>query len=144
MWKKGHRSHKPVDLTEKEIDRLRQFKARVPNATENDWVFPAPRHPGQPMTQQTALRCGVKKAAKMLGLHLTWPELRHWAGTMLHYEGVDLKTIQARLGHAGARTTANWYTRFSGKAGREAAQAASKPVNARDSSPAFSPETVGA
>jgi integrase len=93
-----------VDLTEKEIKRLGQFKARVPNATENDWVFPDPKHPGRPMTEQNALRRGLKKAAKKLGLHLTWHELRHWAGTMLHYEGVDLKTIQFRLGHADART----------------------------------------
>jgi integrase len=90
---KGHRSDRPVDLTEKEIERLRKFKARVPNATENDWVFPDPKHPGRPMTEQNALRRGLKKAAKKLGLHLTWHELRHWAGTMLHYEGVDLKTL---------------------------------------------------
>jgi len=80
-----------VDLTEKEIKRLGQFKARVPNATENDWVFPDPKHPGRPMTEQNALRRGLKKAAKKLGLHLTWHELRHWAGTMLHCEGVILK-----------------------------------------------------
>ena len=140
---KGHRSDKPVDLSEKEIERLRQFKARVPNATENDWVFPDPQHPGRPMTEQNALRRGLKKAAKKLGLHLTWHELRHWAGTMLHYEGVDLKTIQSRLGHADARATANWYIDFSRKAGQEAAQVASKLLDGWDNLPAASPGIVG-
>jgi len=140
---KGHRSDKRVDLTEKEIDRLNQFKARVPQATEKDLVFPHPEHADRPMTEQNALRHGLKKAAKKLGLHLTWHELRHWAGTMLHYEGVDLKTIQSRLGHADMKTTANWYVHFSQKAGREAAQVASKQLNGWGSVPAVSPGIVG-
>ncbi len=140
---KGHRSDRPVDLTEKEIDLLKQLKARFPNASENDWVFPDPKHPGRPMTEQNTLRCGLQKAAKKLGLHLTWHGLRHWTGTMLFYEHVDLKTIQSRLGHADTRTTANWYVHFNGKAGREAAQVASNLVDGWDSVPAVSPEIVG-
>ena len=140
---KGHRSDRPVDLTEKEIDRLRQFKARVPNASENDWVFPDPKHPGRPMTEQNALRFGLQKAAKKLGVHLTWHGLRHWTGTMLFYERVDLKTIRSRLGHADVRTTANWYVHFNGKAGLEAAQVASNLVDGWDSVPAVSPGIVG-
>jgi hypothetical protein len=62
---------------------------------------------------------------------------------MLHYEGVDLKTIQSRLGHADARTTANWYIHFSDKAARGAAQVASKLVDGWDSNPAVSPGIVG-
>ena len=132
-----------VEVAEEAIDRLRQFKARVPNVTEDDWAFPDPQHPGRPMTEQNALRRGLKKAAKKLGLHLTWHELRHWAGTMLHYENVDLKTIQSRLGHADSRTTANWYIHFSRKAGQEAAQVASKLLDGWDSLPAVSPGIVG-
>ena len=49
---------------------------------------------------------------------------------MLYYEGVDLKTIRSRLGHADVSTTANWYIHFSRKAGQEAAQVASKLVTA--------------
>ena len=132
-----------MDLSEKEIERLRQFKARVPNATANDWVFPDPQHPGRPMTEQNALRRGLKKEAKKLGLHLMRHELRYWAGTRLHYEGVDLKTIQSRLGHADARTTANWYIHFSRKAGQEAAQVASKLLDGWDNLPSVSPGIVG-
>ena len=140
---KGHRSDKPVDLTEKEIDRLRQLEARSPHAAENDWVFSDPGHPGRPMTEQKALRRGLQQAGKKLGVHLTWHELRHWAGTMLHYEGVDIKTIQSRLGHADARTTANWYIHFSSKAAREAGIVASKLVDGWESNPAVSPGIVG-
>jgi len=140
---KGHRSDKPVDLTEKEIKRLRQFKEKVPNAAENDWVFPHPEHADRPMTEQHALHCGLEKAAKKLGIHLTWHGLRHWTGTMLYYEGVDLKTIQSRLGHADVSTTANWYVHFSRKAGKEAAQVASKLLDGWDNLPAVSPGTVG-
>ncbi len=140
---KGHRSDRPVDLTEKEIDRLRQFKARVPKATENDLVFPHPEHADRPMTEQHAIHCGLGKAAKKLGVHLTWHGLRHWAATMLYYEGVDLKTIQCRLGHADMKTTANWYVHFNRKAGQEAAQVASKQLDGWGSAPAVSPTIVG-
>jgi len=139
---KGHRSHRPVYLAEEAIDRLRQFKARVPNVTEDDWVFPDPKQPGRPMTEQNALRCGLKKAAKKLGLHLTWHGLRHWAGTMLFYENVDVKTIQSRLGHADFRTTANWYIHANVEAAREAAQLASRFVDGGDSNPAVPPGIV--
>ncbi|MGA2610224.1 MAG: tyrosine-type recombinase/integrase [Terriglobia bacterium] len=131
-----------VEVAEEAIDRLRQFKARVPNVTEDDWVFPDPKHLGRPMTEQNALRCGLKKAGKKLGLHLTWHGLRHWAGTMLFYENVDVKTIQSRLGHADFRTTANWYIHANVEAAREAAQVASKFVDGGDTNPAVSPEIV--
>ena len=139
---KGHRSDRPVYLTQQDVERLRRFKSRVPSASEDDWVFPDPKHPGRPMTEQSALRCGLKKAGKKLGLNLTWHSLRHWSGTMLFYENVDVKTIQSRLGHADFRTTANWYIHANVEAARKAAQVASKCVNGGDSSPAVSPEIV--
>ena len=139
---KGHRSDRPVYLSDEAVDRLRQFRARVPNATEADWVFPDPKHPGQPMTEQNALRCGLKKAGKELGLNLTWHGLRHWSGTMLFYENADVKTIQTRLGHADFRTTANWYIHGNVEAARKAAQVASKCVDGGDSNPAVSPGIV--
>jgi hypothetical protein len=44
-----------------------------------------------------------------VGCKLGWHLLRHWAGTVWYYEGVPLKVIQARLGHADVRTTMTWY-----------------------------------
>ena len=140
---KGHRSNKPVDLTEKEIERLREFKARVQDATEKDWVIPHPEHADRPMTEQHALHCGLEKAAKKLGIHLTWRGLRRGTGTMLYYQGVDLKTIQSRPEDADLSTTANWYVHFSRKAGREVAQVASKLSEGWESNPVDSSGIVG-
>ena len=39
---KGHRSKKPLYLTEAEISRLKQLKSLSPNSTENDLVFAHP------------------------------------------------------------------------------------------------------
>jgi hypothetical protein len=62
---------------------------------------------------------------------------------MLYYEGVNLKTIQSRLGHADLSITANWDVHFSRKAGREAAQVASKLLEGWESIPVISSGIVG-
>jgi len=122
---KGHRSNKPLYLTEAEISRLKQIKSLSPNATENDLVFAHPEHPDRPMTEQNALRCGLKKAAEKIGIHLTWHQLRHWSGTMLYRAGVKIDVIQARLGHSRWQTTADWYIENHAEGEREAAKIAS-------------------
>jgi integrase len=68
------------------------------------------------MTEQHALHWGPVKAANKLGIRLTGHGLQRWTGTMLYYEGVDLKTIHSRLAHADVSTTANWYVHFRRKA----------------------------
>ena len=40
---------------------------------------------------------------------LRFHELRHTQATQLLANGVDVKTVQTRLGHANASTTLNWY-----------------------------------
>lgn len=40
---------------------------------------------------------------------LRFHELRHTRATLLLGSGVDVKTVQARLGHADASITLNWY-----------------------------------
>lgn len=127
---KGHRSNKPLDLTEAEISRLKQLKSLTPNATENDLVFGDPKHPNRPMTEQNALRCGLQKAAEKIGIHLTWHQLRHWSGTMLYRAGVPIKVIQARLGHSRWQTTADWYIESDREGEREAANVASQLLEA--------------
>jgi len=123
---KGHRSNKPLYLTEAEISRLKQLKSLTPNATESDLVFADPKHPNRPMTEQNALRCGLQKAAEKIGIHLTWHQLRHWSGTMLYRAGVPIKVIQARLGHSRWQTTADWYIESDREGEREAANVASR------------------
>ena len=41
---------------------------------------------------------------------LRFHELRHTQATQLLANGVDVKTVQTRLGHANASITLNWYT----------------------------------
>jgi len=127
---KGHRSNKPLYLTEAEISRLQQLKSLTPNATENDLVFADPKHPDRPMTEQNALRCRLKKAAEKIGTHLTWHQLRHWSGTMLYRAGVPINVIQARLGHSRWQTTADWYIESDREGEREAANVASRLLEA--------------
>ena len=40
---------------------------------------------------------------------LRYHELRHTQATQLLAQGVDVKTVQARLGHSDASLTLNWY-----------------------------------
>ena len=127
---KGHRSKKPLYLTEAEISRLKQLKSLSPNSTENDLVFAHPNHPDRPMTEQNALRCGLQKAAAKTGIHLTWHQLRHWSGTMLYRAGVPIKVIQNRLGHSRWQTTADWYIESDREGEREAANVASRLLGA--------------
>jgi site-specific recombinase XerD len=93
--------------------------------TENDLVFQYPEGSGQVMTEQHALRQGLQKAAKQVGISLTYHQLRHWSGTMLHRAGVDVKAIQSRLGHSRWQTTADWYIENDNAADRKAAELAS-------------------
>lgn len=119
---KGHRQKHPIPLTEAEVQWLENYRARTPEATGEDWVFSLPAWNGRrkprpnlkvngkyPLDEQHALRCGLAKVERQVGCKLGWHLLRHWAGTFWYYQGVPLKVIQARLGHADVRTTMTWY-----------------------------------
>jgi integrase len=60
----------------------------------------------------------VKKKYKGLKFH----ELRHTQATLLIANGVDIKTVQDRLGHAKASTTLDFYAHSDSKRDRQAAQ----------------------
>ncbi len=122
---KGHRQKHPIPLTDAEVQWLENYHAQTPEATGEDWVFPLPAWNDQrtprpdlqvngkcPIDEQHALRCGLAKVEKELGCKLGWHLLRHWAGTFWYYQGVPLKVIQARLGHADVRTTMTWYIEY--------------------------------
>ncbi len=96
------------------------------------------------MTEQNALRCGLQKAAKKVGLHLTWHQLRHWSGTMLYRTGLPIKVIQARLGHSRWQTTADWHieSRSHTEGEREAAYVASQLLEAGSEKGSDSPRIV--
>ena len=96
------------------------------------------------MTEQSGLRCGLKKGAEKIGIHLAWHQLRHWSGTMLYRAGVPIKVIQARLGHSRWQTTADWYIESDREGEREAAIVASRLLEARKGMQGDSSQIVSA
>jgi integrase len=118
---KGHRSQEPVVLTDEEIARLLEYKARTPQVTEGDLVFPHPKDAKRAMTDDLALSA-LQRAAAKVGLHVTWHQLRHWGASMLYRAGVPIKVIQKRLGHSKYQTTADWYLERDQEAARKAAK----------------------
>ncbi len=63
---------------------------------------------------------------------LTFHDLKHTAGTELVKAGVDVKTAQARLGHASRVTTLKIYAQATAEADREAADRVGARVRPRD------------
>ncbi len=51
---------------------------------------------------------------------IRWHDLRHTSATLLLESGVDMKTVQERLGHASMNTTSNIYSHVTEKMNREA------------------------
>jgi integrase/recombinase XerD len=88
--------------------RTKKYDAGVPAGER--WLFPG-RHKGRPLTprqvsrlfHETVEAAGIKKK-------LTLHALRHSFATHLFDRGVDIRTIQALLGHEKLETTAR-YTR---------------------------------
>ena len=110
------RKDRHVMLSPETLDLLRQWwKARPPaydarTPMEERWLFPG-RKPGKPMTtrqlsrlfHEAAAAAGIKKS-------VTLHALRHSFATHLLERGIDIRIIQALLGHDKLDTTAR-YTR---------------------------------
>ena len=53
----------------------------------------------------------IKQIAKKAGIHsITTHGFRHTHATLLFASGLDIKQVQARLGHSNVQTTLNIYT----------------------------------
>ena len=88
--------------------RTTKYDAGVP--TGERWLFPG-RRQGRPLTQRQVSRL-FQEAVEAAGIKkkLTLHALRHSFATHLFDRGVDIRTIQALLGHEKLETTAR-YTR---------------------------------
>jgi site-specific recombinase XerD len=88
------------------LERLRIYVRRY---RPQDWLFPSPRKDSGPLEkhsirhvcQLAGERCDIKRPVHP---HL----FRHASATHMLDAGVDLRTIQAILGHADLRTTARY------------------------------------
>ena len=57
------------------------------------------------------VRLAIKQIAKKAGIHsITTHGFRHTHATLLFASGLDIKQVQARLGHSNVQTTLNTYT----------------------------------
>lgn len=57
------------------------------------------------------VRLAIKQIAKKTGIHsITTHGFRHTHATLLFASGLDIKQVQARLGHSNVQTTLNIYT----------------------------------
>lgn len=122
---KTHRSLRPILLAEEDLKRLAEFRRRTPNASEDDWLFPNRSGTG-PIRADKALAKLQAAARKAKIPPVTWHLLRHWHTTVLHEEGVSLKAVQERLGHADVKTTMKHYVHLSEELARGAAEVASR------------------
>jgi integrase len=75
-----------------------------PNAT----VFCGKRH-GQWLRKSDVYRHSFEPILKRAGLKFRFHDLRHASASLLLADGVDVKTVQSRLGHSAAAITMNIY-----------------------------------
>src|SRR4051794_17197430 len=122
---KFHRSNRPIHLTQDDMEHLRRFLARRPNASPDDWVFPSDRVDG-PRQYASIMTKNIQPKAKELGLpHVTWRLFRHWHATLLGDASVPIKATQERLGHSRPEITIKYYRHLTSLSAEKAAKTAS-------------------
>jgi integrase/recombinase XerD len=132
---KGHMGKKDrnVPLPKKTLQLLRDQWQSHKN---KDWLFPAAGHGGKDMPYATApvnnssVQVAFRKALKSAGINkkATVHSLRHSWATHLLEAGINLRLIQAWLGHSTPATT-SVYTHLTEKAKTEAAKTIDELMN---------------
>jgi integrase len=90
------------------------------NVPDDAFVFspdPAGSRPWNPDTMTHR----YERYAARVGIASSLKELRHYSATQLLSNGVDLRTVAGRLGHAEGSTTLRFYAQFARPAGQAAA-----------------------
>jgi integrase len=137
---KYHRSNRPIQLTEVDVERLLALKQRM-NAGDDDWMFPHRRKSG-PMVHEQIMGRWVQPVARELGLpHITWRLLRHWGTTQMVEAHVPIKAAQQRLGHTRPDILLKHYTHVLDESAQFAASTLSSKLSGKRAKKAV-PKTV--
>jgi integrase len=127
---KYHRSNRPIQLTEGDVERLLAMKKRM-KAGDDDWMFPHSRKTG-PMVHEQIMGRVVQPVARKLGLpHITWRLLRHWGTTQMVESHVPLKAAQQRLGHSRPDLLLKHYTHVLDESAQFAASTLSSKLSGK-------------
>jgi integrase len=119
---KYHHQSRPTRLADTDLERLRIFMAKRPDAHADDWLFPN-ESGTKPKEYANILRRKIQPKAKELGLpNVTWRLLRHWNSTVLQDSGVPVRVAMERLGHSRPETTLMHYSHVTISKADEAAQ----------------------
>jgi len=88
---------------------LGRHRRVTPSVGPADLVFTTAR--GGPCNPSRLLQRVIQPAARAAGLgRVTWHQLRHVHGSLLHDLGVPVKVVQQQHGHASVSTTLDIYT----------------------------------
>jgi len=102
----------------RELQGLKQARDRKPDDERSKYIFPSPQNWRKHIVDAGKAMNRAKKTAqieKRIHPHL----IRHSAATHMIEDGVDIRIVQAILGHAEVTTT-QWYTHVSLKLKRQA------------------------
>ena len=116
-----HQHHKEFvmvysDEIEDKIDLLKEQFARFPRSE-----YVVCQKNGQPFTPDAFSRKFQRFLSRNHFPHLRLHDLRHASATLMIEHGVDIKTVQSRLGHSDISTTLNIYSHMTEQMNRNAA-----------------------
>jgi integrase len=127
---KYHRSNRPLQLTQGDVQRLLKLKKRM-KAGDDDWMFPHARKTG-PICHEQIMGKKVQPVARKLGLpHITWRLLRHWGTTQMVEKRVPIKAAQQRLGHTRPDILLKHYAHVLDESAEFAAETLSSQLSAK-------------
>ena len=105
-----------IALSDKIIQLLLQRRQEFPNT---EYVVCQPD--GKPYTPDAFSRKFQRFLQRNHLPHIRLHDIRHASATMMIEHGVDIKTVQSRLGHSDISTTLNIYSHMTEKMNRNAA-----------------------
>lgn len=128
-------SYRSMALSDNIIDELKNLRIQQ---LENKMLFGAEYHINifdnikydLICIQQNGIRERLKALLKRnkIDKNIRWHDLRHTSATLLLENGVEMKTIQKRLGHASMTTTSDIYSHVTEKMDREATNILSRTI----------------